>query len=175
MNDSIEQVLNAGRFTVVRHHTKRADGTLASCSYVQHPGAVVILPMLEDGQICLIKNHRLTVGKTIIELPAGTREPGEPPIETARRELQEETGYMTERLEPLATFYTSPGIVDEQMHAFVASSLTAGTPAREANEQIENLIVAWETAMSMVTRGEIEDGKTLVTLLMYARKMDHSP
>jgi ADP-ribose pyrophosphatase len=115
------------------------------------------------------------VGQTLIELPAGTRQPDESPEKSARRELQEETGYLAGRLEKLAEFFTSPGIVDERMHAFIASDLSAGSPMREPNEQIENLPLTWEEAMDLVNRGVIQDGKTLVTLLLYERRMFTRP
>ena len=115
-------------------------GQTASVSYVVHPGSVAILPLVDDDHLCLIRNRRLTVGQTIIEVPAGTREPGEPPLETARRELEEETGYRAAKWEELVEFYASPGILSERMYVYVARDLTPGEPRREANEEIENLV-----------------------------------
>jgi ADP-ribose pyrophosphatase len=158
------------RFDVVEHRITRPDGTIATCPAVTHPGAVVILPVLADGSICLIHSHRVTIGRTIVELPAGTREPDEPPVETAGRELEEETGYRAGRIELLAEFYSSPGLSDERMHAYVATELTPGPPRREPNEQIENFVVAWDDVQGMIDRGEIEDAKTLATLLLYERR-----
>ena len=90
--------------------------------------------------VCLIRSRRLTVGETLIEVPAGTREPDETPLETAHRELAEETGYRAAHFEELINFYPSPGISNERMWLFVARA-HAGQPAREANEEIENLVV----------------------------------
>ncbi len=98
---------------------------------------------------------------------------GEPPLETARRELAEETGYQAADWEELAQFYASPGILSERMHIYVARHLTLGAPHREANEQIENLIVTWDEALTLFDCGEIVDGKTIVALLAYSRK--HPP
>jgi ADP-ribose pyrophosphatase len=139
-------------------------------SYVVHPGSVAILPLIDDDHLCLIRSRRLTVGQTLIEVPAGTREPGEAPLETARRELEEETGYRAARWEELAQFYASPGILSERMHLFVASQLTSGPPRREANEEIENLVLSWDEAFAMLDRGEIVDGKTMIALLTYDRR-----
>ncbi len=127
--------------------------------------------MFDDGRLCLIRNRRLTVHKTLIEVPAGTREPAEPPAETARRELAEETGYRATSFDELAAYFPSPGVLSEQMWIFVAKGLIEGPPAREANEEIENLIVTWAEALSMIDRGEIQDGKTMLAILLWGRKM----
>ena len=81
---------------MVEKTVTRADGQVASVQFVKHLGSVAILPLLDDGSVCLIRSRRLTVGETLIEVPAGTREPDESPLETARRELAEETGYRAE-------------------------------------------------------------------------------
>jgi ADP-ribose pyrophosphatase len=168
--DARQTLLETRRFRVVEETVTREDGRAASCQYVVHPGSVAILPLVDDDHICLIRNRRLTVQATLLEIPAGTREPGEPPLETARRELEEETGYRAARWEKLVEFYASPGILSEGMHVFVASDLTPGDPHREANEEIENLVVTWAEAMAMLDRGEIVDGKTIVALLIYERR-----
>jgi ADP-ribose pyrophosphatase len=127
---------------------------------------VVILPLLDGDRVCLIRNFRIAVGKTLVELPAGTLE-GHTPLETAHRELQEETGYCAGRMEPLCQFQMSPGILNERMHLFAASQLTPGDMALEAGEEIETLEVDWAQALSMVHSGEIEDAKTMLALLFY--------
>jgi ADP-ribose pyrophosphatase len=129
----------------------------------------VIVPLLDDGRVCLIRNWRVAVGKTLIELPAGTLEPPEPAIETAEGELIEETGYRAKRIEFLHAFFLSPGILDEKMHLYLATGLTEGETAREEGEEIENWVVPLEEAVAMVFRGEIEDAKTIVGLLWIER------
>jgi ADP-ribose diphosphatase len=171
MPNEIRTLLETRRFTVVEEIVVRPDGREARCQYVKHPGAVAILPLVDERHVCLIRSRRLTVGKTLIEIPAGTREPDEMPLETARRELAEETGYTAAHFEPLATYYPSPGVLSEQMWVFVARDLTSGPPAREANEEIENLVVTWDDALAMIDRGEIQDSKTLVALLMFDRRL----
>ena len=170
MADTRRTLLEARRFNVVEHVVTRPDGSTASCLLVQHPGSVAILPLVDDDHVCLIRNRRLTVEKTLIEVPAGTREPGETPLETARRELEEETGYRAAQWQELAQFYMSPGILSERMHVYVARDLTPGDPRREANEEIENLVLSWDEAFAMLDRGEIVDGKTIVALLAYDRR-----
>src|SRR3990170_1113921 len=110
MAGHLETLLETSRFKVVDHTVTRPDGRTASCQYVVHPGSVAILPLVDVDHVCLIRSRRLTVGQTLVEVPAGTREPGENPLETARRELAEETGYRAARWEQLAEFYASPGI-----------------------------------------------------------------
>jgi ADP-ribose pyrophosphatase len=164
-------LFEARRFTVVGQTLTRPNGETASLEFIRHPGSVAILPILDDGRVCLIRSRRLTVNQTLIEVPAGTREPNESPLETARRELAEETGYRAAQFDELATYYPSPGIIDEQMSLFVARGLTPGPPAREPNEEIENLLVTWNNALAMIDRGEIRDGKTLTAVLLWDRKV----
>ncbi len=169
MADHTEELLVTRRFRVVRHLQTGPDGAAHVKETIQHPGAVAILPLLDGDRICLIRNYRIAVGKTLIELPAGTLEHGEDPAATAGRELIEETGYRAERLEKLCEFSMSPGILNERMHLYAAHGLTAGPSAREAGETIENLVVTWDEAMRMIFDGSIEDAKTLVGLLYYDR------
>jgi len=170
MTSTLRTLLENRRFRVVEETVPREDGQTASLQYVVHPGSVAILPLVDDDHVCLIRNRRLTVQATIVEIPAGTREPGEPPLETARRELEEETGYRAARWEKLAEFYASPGILSERMNLFLATELTAGDPRREANEEIDNLVVTWAEALAMLDRGAIIDGKSIIALLMYDRR-----
>ena len=163
-------LLKTSRFRVVEHLVDASAGQPAvRRQVVVHPGAVAILPLLEGNRVCLIRNYRIAVGKTLIELPAGTIDPAEPPELTASRELQEETGYTATHWRDLTAFYMSPGILNERMHLFVAEGLSPGPTAREAGEQIENLIVDWDEAIAMVGRGEIEDAKSLVGILLWDR------
>lgn len=158
-------LLKAKRFRVVRV----SSDTLPARDVIRHPGAVTIVPMVDDAHVCLIQNQRLSVNQTLIELPAGTLDPGEQPRETAERELTEETGYRAANIQPLHSFYLSPGILDERMHLFVATGLTAGETQHEPDERIENLVVPWSDALQMVHSGAIQDAKTIVGLLFYDR------
>ena len=155
------------RFRVERAVQTMPDGSRHVREVVRHPGAVVILPLLDDGRICFVRNYRVAVGQTLIELPAGTLEPDEDPAQTALRELAEETGYRAGRIEHLLTFCTSPGILDEQMHLYLATALQPGPMALEAGEDIQPLLCSWEEALALVRRGDIHDAKTLVGLLHY--------
>jgi ADP-ribose diphosphatase len=164
-----EELLVTRRFSVVRQTERGPDGKMHSRETVRHPGAVTILPLLDDGRVCLIRNHRVAVGKTLVELPAGTLEPGEDPAVTAARELIEETGYRAAVVEKLCEFFMSPGILNERMHLFLARGLEPGETALEPGESIQSLVVSWADAMRMAFDGTIQDAKTLVGLLYYDR------
>jgi ADP-ribose pyrophosphatase len=117
----------------------------------------------------LIRNYRIAVDEELLELPAGTIDPGEDPLETARRELAEETGYRAENFRRLTEFWVSPGILSERMHLFLATGLQPGAAALEKGEQIQTLVVAWDEALAMIDQQKIRDAKTLAGLLYYDR------
>jgi len=167
MRSDPEELLVTRRFRVVRHTEQGPDGKLHVRETVQHVGAVAILPILDDGRICLIRNFRVAVGKSLVELPAGTLEPGEDPAVTASRELVEETGYRAAKVEKLREFFMSPGILNERMHLYLATGLEPGPTALEPGENIQTLLVSVDEALRMVSDGTIEDAKTLVGLLVY--------
>ncbi len=154
-------------FQIVRRFQTGRSGKPLERHVILHPGAVCVLPILPDGRVILIKQYRVAVDKTLIELPAGTREPNEEPIVTAGRELSEETGYRAGKIEHLTTFYTSPGILHEEMHLFLASDLQPGETDLEDGEDIERLILDWDEIKTRIASGEIQDGKTLAGLMWY--------
>jgi ADP-ribose pyrophosphatase len=134
-----------------------------------HPGAVVILPFVDPEHILLIRNRRYVVGETLVELPAGTLEKGEDPMNCAGRELVEETGYLAGRLKPIGNYYTAPGILSEKMYAFAAYDLTRAEAALEEGEEIELAPANLDEAIDMIRDGQIKDAKTIATLMMYDR------
>lgn len=145
------------------------DGRKHVKEIVVHPGAVIVLPLLDDGRVVLIRNRRWALREVLYELPAGTLEKGETPINCAGRELLEEAGYLATRLRPLLSFYTSPGILSEKMHAFLAEGLQPKQTAHELDEEIEVAATPLDHAIRMIRDGEILDGKTIATLLFYER------
>lgn len=169
-----ERLLETAVFYVERIRYSTQAGGERTRSVVRHPGAVAIVPMVDAEHVCLIRNFRPSVNRTLIEIPAGTLEPGESVEQTARRELIEETGYQAERWRPLHAMFLSPGILDERMHLFLAEGLREVGAAREPGEEIENLIVPFNEALQMVYRGEIEDAKTIVGLLLYAQQRQNA-
>lgn len=165
-----EILLSASRFRVERRWQSLPNGQLRPREVVIHPGAVVIVPVLADGRLCLIENYRVAVEQTLVEFPAGTIDPGEDPAVTAERELAEETGYRAGKIQKLGEFFMSPGILNERMHVYLANGLVSGPTALEAGEQITSRLASLEETLAMIDRGEIIDAKTLAALLLYQRQ-----
>ena len=168
MSESKPNILfESHTFHVTRETLRLEDGRELTRDIVRHPGAAVILPILEDGRICLIENFRISAGEWLLELPAGTLEPNEEPLVAASRELTEETGYQAERIEPLLSFFSSPGMFDEQMHVFLATGLTPGKMDLQDGEQIRVRPMPLEEILKLIQAGQIHDGKTIASVLYY--------
>jgi ADP-ribose pyrophosphatase len=157
------------KIEVLLDTTVLPDGTTIRRDMVIHPGAVVILPVVDAGHICLLKNYRFIVDEVLWELPAGTLEPGEPPDQAAVRELAEETGYTAGRWRKLTSAYASPGCLSELMHIYAALDLTPGTARPEKDESLEPQIVPWQQALTWALDGTIRDVKTIACLLLWDR------
>jgi ADP-ribose pyrophosphatase len=132
---------------------------------VEHPGAVAIVAVDGEGCVTLVRQLREPARKRLLELPAGTAEPGEQPLETARRELQEECGLTGGDWRELAAFWTTPGFCRERMHVFAAESVERGEAYPAADEELE--LVRWPVAEVAERLDGIEDAKTLAGLLLY--------
>jgi ADP-ribose pyrophosphatase len=145
------------------------DGSTVQRDVILHPGAVAILPLVDAGRVCLLRNYRAVVGQTLWEIPAGTLEPGEAPEAAAVRELEEETGYRAGRWRKLMSFLPSPGVLDERTYLFLAEDLTPGTMRPERGEDLEPRVVAWEQALAWALDGTICDAKTVIAVLWWER------
>ena len=149
------------------------DQSTGELEIIRHPGASAVLPFLSeptgpDPQILLIKQYRYAAEDFLYEVPAGRLDPNEAPVDCARRELMEETGCTAARMEPLYTFYTTPGFIDERIHGFMATGLTRGESRREADEFMTLETLTLSHALELIQRGEIRDGKTAVLILFAA-------
>ncbi|GAB4555720.1 MAG: NUDIX hydrolase [Phycisphaerales bacterium] len=148
-------------------------GRTVTRQYVKHPGAVCICPVLdgtEGREIVFIRNTRFTVDRELLELPAGTLEPGEPVDVCAGRELIEETGYESSELVPLGSFFTTPGMTDEVMHAYAGLGLTHVGQRLEPDERIVVERVPVARALEWLDSGELADAKSIVTLVRALRR-----
>jgi len=135
---------------------------------VEHPGAVAIVAVDGDDTVALVRQRREAARKLLLELPAGTLEEGESPLDSARRELEEETGLRGGSWRELAAFYTTPGFCRERMHLFAAEGVERGDASPEDDEDLE--VVRWRVDEVPARLGEIEDAKTLAGLLLYLSK-----
>ena len=134
---------------------------------VEHPGAVAIVAVDGEGYVTLVRQLREPARKRLLELPAGTAEEGEEPLETARRELQEECGLTGGEWRELAAFWTTPGFCRERMHVFAAEGVERGEASPAADEELE--LVRWPVGEVAGRLHELEDAKTLAGLLLYLR------
>lgn len=167
-------LFHAKRFDVESVHERLPDGGMLERHIIRHPGAVVILPLVDENHICMIHTYRVAIDRWHLELPAGTLDKGLPPEEMARLELLEETGYRASQWSHIHTFAMSPGILDEKMYYYCASGLIDGCPEREQGEQMENRILSWSEVDRLLRDHKIIDAKTLVALLWYMRYRKHA-
>ena len=162
----------AGRvFTVHADDVAYPDGRVVTMDVVRHPGSVVLLPMTAPDRVLLVRQYRYAVNRWLWELPAGTRDPGEAPEETALRECHEEVGRIAGRVEKLMTLFPAPGFCDEEMHFFKVTELRERrADETEAHRDEDELLTVGtftlEAARAMVRKGEIVDMKTAIGLTL---------
>lgn len=160
-----------GRRIAVRvDAVERADGHRTTREIVEHPGAVGILAW--DGErLAMVRQWRHATGRTLLEIPAGTLEPGERPLETARRELAEEVGLAATDWEEGPHFFTAPGFCDERMYLFLATGLRPADGQADADEVLTASWLGLEDALAAIDGGDIEDAKTIVAIEWLARRL----
>jgi ADP-ribose pyrophosphatase len=134
---------------------------------VEHPGAVGILPVTAEGNVILVRQFRYAIGRELLEIPAGTREPDEPPEVCAARELREETGFVADVIEPLLRFFVSPGWCTEELIVYRATGLSQTGADPEDDEVIEPVEVRPGEIPGLMRDGSIADAKTVTALLAY--------
>jgi ADP-ribose pyrophosphatase len=149
------------------------NGHRADLEILHHPGGAAVVALDAQQRVCLLRQYRHAVGGYIWELPAGRLEPGEPPLETARRELAEEAGVAADRLSPLGVSVSSPGVFTERIHLFLATGLHAVPSAREAAEVFEVHWMPLDEAVRRCIEGDIDDSKTVVGLLRAQHREAH--
>jgi ADP-ribose pyrophosphatase len=154
------------------HEVVLPDGQHSKREQVRHPGAVAIVALDDDGQVVLVKQFRLAARRVMIEIPAGTLYPEEPPEECAMREMQEETGFKPGSLEAMGGFFVAPGYTTEYIHLFLGTQLTPSSLPKDSDEFIEVVRIPFIEALNMVERDEIMDGKTINGLLRVARRLN---
>ena len=161
-------------FRVTEDRIVEPSGKESKRDIVRHNGSAVILAVdagkkKKDPWIVMERQYRHAAGRMLWELPAGTLNPGEDPLAGARRELEEETGYRAKKWRPLVEYYASPGYLAESMKVFLAEGLVAGEAKPEDDEDIEMRLVKLSDVLKLIDKGGIMDGKTLTSVLLYAR------
>ncbi|MFC5448001.1 NUDIX hydrolase [Paenibacillus aestuarii] len=139
------------------------NGGTASREIIRHPGAVAVIPLLEDRMI-VVEQYRKPLEKSQVEIPAGKLDPGEEPLQAALRELEEETGYRSEHVKHVSSFYTSPGFADEIIHLYVAEQLVKGEARPDEDEFLECEAITLEQAQQYIREGRISDAKTILAV-----------
>ena len=167
---SSEEVFGGRLISVSRDTVREGEQTYLR-EVVRHPGGAAVVPYFEDGTVAFVSQYRHPARKYVLELPAGKLDPGERPAETAARELEEELGVVAGRWEQLSEFYTTPGFCAERLWVFLATGLRETARRHEEDEIIEVVRVPFVRALAMVASGEIEDAKTIIGLLLAARRL----
>ena len=171
---SSEVVFQCPLFKVLHDKLIEPGGRRNERDVIRHNGSVVILALdnaksKKDPWIVMERQYRHAANQYLWELPAGKIEPDEDPLEAAKRELAEETGYRAKKWRPLVEYYASPGFLGESMKVFLAEGLEPGEAQPEEDEQIELRLVKLSEVLRMIEKGAILDGKTLSSVLLYAR------
>jgi len=160
-----------GRLINVACDTVREAGKTYVREVVRHPGGAAVVAYFDDGTVALVSQYRHPTVRYLLELPAGKLDPGERPEETAARELEEELGVVAGRLEQLTEFYTTPGFCAEKLWVFLATDLRETASRYEEDEIIEVVRLPYARALEMIASREIEDAKTIIGLLLAARRL----
>ncbi len=153
-------------FSVHRDRVRLPNGVITPLDILHHQGAVVIVPVDADGHLVMIRQYRHAARRDLLEFPAGGLEPGEDPAACALRELREEIGMGATSIEPLGGFFLAPGYSTEYLHVFRASGLYPAPLSGDEDELIETVTFSSPEALKMAASGEIEDAKTLASLLL---------
>ncbi len=139
---------------------------------IRHPGGAAVMPVDDNGRILLVRQYRHATLDYLWELPAGRIDAGEKPLQTAKRELAEETGYRAARWKKLGMIYPSPGMLDERLHLYLATGLREAGKLAQHEEEDERVTLRWFTAKeldTMIENGKMPDGKTICAYLMWQR------
>jgi len=161
-----EQVFDGTLLKVRRDRVRLPDGSEGTREYIRHPGAVAIVPLFDDGRILLERQYRYPSAREFIEVPAGKLEAGEPHLETAKRELLEETGYTAKEWARIGVIHTAIAYTDEAIELFLAKRLVHVGRKLDQGEFLETLIVPFDEALAMIRDGRITDAKTVAALLL---------
>jgi ADP-ribose pyrophosphatase len=168
---SSAQVFHGRLLDVRRDEVRLPDGQRASREYIVHPGAVMIIPVLDDGRLLFERQYRFPLQRVLIEFPAGKIDPGEDRLATAQRELLEETGHTAQRWTPMGLLHPVVSYSTEQIDIYLAEGLAHEGAQLDEGEFVETFAATLDEALGWLDRGELTDGKTMLGLLLYARRV----
>ena len=160
-----------GRIFEVALDTVREGAQTYTREVVRHGGGASVVPVFRDQTVALVRQYRHPTVRYVLELPAGKLEPGERPEDAAARELEEELGVVAGRIEQLSEFFTTPGFCAEKLWVFLATELTPSAQNLEDDEIVEIVRLPFKRALEMISSREIEDAKTIIGLLLAARRL----
>ena len=165
---AVESELAGRRVTLRVERVVLQDGKETLRDIVQHPNSVVIVPLEADGNVVMVRQYRKAAGRELFEFPAGVMEDDASPLDAARRELREETGLDATELIELGNFFAAPGSMTERLHSFLATGLFPNPLAPDDDERITVERLPFAEAVRMARAGELNDAKTLASLLLAA-------
>jgi ADP-ribose pyrophosphatase len=154
-------------FSVRRDEISMPDGTVSIREVADHPDAIAVVAVDADGLLLLERQYRYPARQELLEIPAGSIEPGEDPEEAVRREMQEETGFLPQKVERLSGFYSAPGWATEYLYLYLATELVPSRLIAEDTGEISLERVPPDRVLELIRSGEIEDSKTIAGLLLY--------
>jgi ADP-ribose pyrophosphatase len=165
-----QSIFRGAVFEVVRDRLREENGFEIVREIVRHSGGAGCLPLFDDGRIALVKQYRHPARRELLEIPAGKIESGETPMACAMRELEQEIGFRAGRIEALAEFYSTPGFCEERLYVYLATDLQPVEQNLDHDEFVEVVYLPFTEAVMMAERGEFEDSKTIIALLLAARR-----
>jgi 8-oxo-dGTP pyrophosphatase MutT (NUDIX family) len=168
---SSRTVFEGRRIQVRVDRLRLPDGREHDFEMIHHPGAAAVVPLLATGEVLMLRQYRHATGGWLLEIPAGTLQPGEAPEACAARELREETGFQAAALQPLGWIWTTPGFTDERIWLYLGTGLSAGPQALDDDELLTVARLPLVQAVTMAAGGEIVDGKSVVALLRAAGRL----
>lgn len=171
MIESIRNVFTGRVLTLNLEQVRLPNGQVAELEIAHHPGGAAVVAIDAKGRVCLLRQFRHAAGGWLTELPAGKLDGGEPPLECARRELAEEAGVSARRWDKLGEFFSSPGVLTEVIHLFLAQDLEPADASPEDHEVLEATWVPLQDAIDLAASGRLRDAKSLIGLL-WARERE---
>jgi len=165
MDESIRNVFQGRVLTLNLERVRLPNGRVAELEIAHHPGGAAVVAVDADGRVCLLRQYRHAAGGWLTELPAGKLDGGEPPLECAQRELAEEAGVIARRWDKLGEFFSSPGVLTEVIHLFLARDLTVTDARPEEHEVLEARWLPLDEAVALAAGGRLQDAKSLIGLL----------